>query len=117
MLIDKNDGLGVRSILYFINYKMVIVVLNLYLREKFCFLLEQKGGSVVDGPGAVEFLCLSHLQILAEQSLNRGNHACLGWLPDSSSWMASSLSVYRPTVLKSLWKGIVASAVAMLCKR
>jgi hypothetical protein len=26
--IDKNDGLGVRSFLYFINYKMVIVVLN-----------------------------------------------------------------------------------------
>jgi hypothetical protein len=30
--IDKNDGLGVRSILYFIGYNMVIVVLNLYLR-------------------------------------------------------------------------------------
>ena len=31
---------------------MVVVVLNLYLREKFCFfLLEQKGGSVIDGPG------------------------------------------------------------------
>jgi hypothetical protein len=49
--IDKNDGLGIRPILYLINYKMIIVVLNLYLREKFCFLLEQKGGSVVDGPG------------------------------------------------------------------
>ena len=45
---DINDGLGVRSILYFIEYKMVIVVLYLYLRERFCFLLEQKGGSVVD---------------------------------------------------------------------
>jgi hypothetical protein len=30
-----NDGLGVRFILYFINYKMVIVVLYLYLRERF----------------------------------------------------------------------------------
>ena len=45
---DKNDGLGVRFILYLINYKMVIVVLYLYLRERFhFFLLEQKGGSVV----------------------------------------------------------------------
>jgi hypothetical protein len=30
---------------------MVVVVLNLYLREKFCFLLVQKKESVVDGPG------------------------------------------------------------------
>ena len=43
---DINDGLGVRSVLYFIDYKMVIVVLYLYLRERFCFLLEQKGESV-----------------------------------------------------------------------
>jgi hypothetical protein len=34
-LSDINDGLGIRSILYFINYKVVIVVLYLYLREKF----------------------------------------------------------------------------------
>jgi hypothetical protein len=50
---DINDGLGIRSILYFIDYKMVIVALCLYLRERFCFLLEKKRGSVVDGPGAV----------------------------------------------------------------
>ena len=41
-LIDKNDGLSVKSILYFINYKMVIVVLNLYLREK-SLLIGQNG--------------------------------------------------------------------------
>jgi hypothetical protein len=56
--IDKNDGLGVRSILCFINYKMLVVVLNLHLRGKFCLLLEQKGGSVVAGPGAVCILML-----------------------------------------------------------
>ena len=39
---DKTDGLRVRPILYLINYKMVIVVLNLYLREVF-FLFKQKG--------------------------------------------------------------------------
>ena len=50
---DINDGLGVRSILYFINYKMLIVVLYLYLSEGFVFLLEQKAGNIVDVPGAV----------------------------------------------------------------
>ncbi|XP_031232506.1 Bardet-Biedl syndrome 12 protein [Mastomys coucha] len=67
------------------------------------------------GGGAVEFLCLSHLQILSEQSLNKGNHACLGWLPDSSSWMASSLSVYRPTVLKCLAGGWHEFLSAVMC--
>jgi hypothetical protein len=37
---DINDGLGVRSVLYFIDYKMVIVMLYLYLRERFGVLLE-----------------------------------------------------------------------------
>ena len=32
--IDKNDGMGVSFILYFINYKMVLVVFNLYLRKE-----------------------------------------------------------------------------------
>ena len=35
--IDKNDGQGVMSIFYFINYKLVIVVLNVYLREGIFF--------------------------------------------------------------------------------
>ncbi|XP_034355361.1 chaperonin-containing T-complex member BBS12 [Arvicanthis niloticus] len=74
-----------------------------------------KEGKVLLGGGAVEFLCLSHLQILAEQSLNKGNHACLGWLSDSSSWMASSLSVYRPTVLKCLAGGWHEFLSAVMC--
>jgi hypothetical protein len=65
--IDKNDGMGVRCILYFINYKMVIVVLNLYLREKFCSLLEQKGGSVVDGTGSA---CILMLILLSQEGLS-----------------------------------------------
>jgi hypothetical protein len=32
--IEINDGLRVRSIFYFINYKMVIVMLNLYFERK-----------------------------------------------------------------------------------
>ena len=35
----KNDGLGVRCILYFINYRMVIIILSLYLREKWVFVV------------------------------------------------------------------------------
>ena len=51
-LIDKIDGLGVKCILYYINCRMIIVVFNLYLREK-SLLIGQKGGNAVDGPGAV----------------------------------------------------------------
>ena len=65
---DINDGLGVRSILYFINYKKVIVVPCLYLRERFCFLLEQKRGCIVDGPGAV---CILMLIPLSWEELRR----------------------------------------------
>ncbi|XP_004386910.1 Bardet-Biedl syndrome 12 protein [Trichechus manatus latirostris] len=65
-------------------------------------LKEQK---VFIGGGAVEFLCLSHLQIIEEQSLKKGNQAYSGWLHNSSSWLASSLALYRPTVLKCLANG------------
>jgi hypothetical protein len=36
---DRSDGLSVRSISYFIDYKVVTGVLYLYFREMFCFLL------------------------------------------------------------------------------
>lgn len=57
------------------------------------------------GGSAVEFLCLSHLHILAEQPLQKGDHTYLGWLHHTSSWLASSLEIYRPTVLKCLASG------------
>ena len=47
----KFDRLGVRSILYIINYKMAIVVLN--IERKVLFFIRTEGGSMVDGPGAV----------------------------------------------------------------
>jgi hypothetical protein len=43
ILLTKNDGLDVRSVLYVINYKMVIIMLNLYLREKVVFYLNRNG--------------------------------------------------------------------------
>jgi hypothetical protein len=63
--IDKNGELGIRSILYFINYKMFIVVLNLYLRRK-SLLSECKGGSV-GGPGAA---CILMLILLSQKGLS-----------------------------------------------
>ncbi|XP_043758291.1 Bardet-Biedl syndrome 12 protein [Cervus elaphus] len=65
-------------------------------------LKEQK---VFPGGGAVELLCLTHLQSLAGQSVNKGNQGCSGWLHNTSSWLASSAALYRPTVLKSLADG------------
>ncbi|CAK6445965.1 unnamed protein product [Pipistrellus nathusii] len=65
-------------------------------------LKEQK---VFLGGGAVEFLCLSHLQILREQPLKKGDRICSGGLHNTSSWLASPLALYRPTVLKCLADG------------
>ncbi|XP_044536621.1 Bardet-Biedl syndrome 12 protein [Gracilinanus agilis] len=65
-------------------------------------LLEQK---VFLGGGAVEVLCLSHLQMLIEQSLKKTDKDCSGWFPTASSWMASSQALYRPAVLKALADG------------
>ncbi|XP_007957507.1 Bardet-Biedl syndrome 12 protein [Orycteropus afer afer] len=64
-----------------------------------------KDQKVFLGGGAVEFLCLSHLRIIEEQSLKTEDQACSGWLHNSSSWLASSLALYRPTVLKCLANG------------
>ncbi|NP_001244115.1 chaperonin-containing T-complex member BBS12 isoform X2 [Equus caballus] len=71
--------------------------------SRLCYALKEQ--KVFLGGGAVEFLCLSHLQILAEQSLSKGNQACSGWLHNTSSWLASSLALYRPTVLQCLANG------------
>ncbi|ELW62638.1 Bardet-Biedl syndrome 12 protein [Tupaia chinensis] len=75
------------------------------LKEKRVFL----------GGGAVEFFCLSHLHVLAEQSPKKGNHACSGWLHNTSSWLASSLAIYRPTVLKFLANGWHKYLSALMC--
>jgi hypothetical protein len=41
-LTDKNDGLGVRCILNFKNYRIVMVVLNLHLRRKILLIGQKK---------------------------------------------------------------------------
>lgn len=65
-------------------------------------LKEQK---VFLGGGAVEFLCLSHLQILAEQPVTEGDHVRSGGLPNAAPGLASSPALHRPTVLRSLASG------------
>lgn len=77
-----------------------------------CALKEQK---VFLGGGTVEFLCLSHLQILAERSLHKGNQGCSEWLRNTSSWLASSVALYRPTVLKCLANGWHRYLSTLLC--
>jgi len=57
---DRIDGTSVECILYFINWRMVIVLLNIYLREKKPFNWT-KGGNVMVGPGVVCILMLIQL--------------------------------------------------------
>ncbi|KAM5233976.1 chaperonin-containing T-complex member BBS12 isoform 1-T2 [Hipposideros larvatus] len=81
-------------------------------RRLHCALKEQK---VFLGGGAVEFLCLSHLQSLVGQPVNKGNQVSSGGLPYTSSWLASSLALYRPTVLKCLARGWHQYLSTLLC--
>ncbi|XP_074084455.1 chaperonin-containing T-complex member BBS12 [Macrotis lagotis] len=57
------------------------------------------------GGGTVEILCLTHLHMLIEQSQQKMGKDCSGRLHMTSSWMASSQELYRPTVLKTLADG------------
>ncbi|XP_028932583.1 Bardet-Biedl syndrome 12 protein [Ornithorhynchus anatinus] len=75
-------------------------------------LVDQK---VFLGGGAVEFLCLSHLQELEERSLRNGDQHNLGWRPNASSWQASSIALYRPVVLRSLANGWHDYLTAIMC--
>ncbi|XP_043827560.1 Bardet-Biedl syndrome 12 protein [Dromiciops gliroides] len=57
------------------------------------------------GGGAVEVLCLTHLQMLIEQPHEKMDKDGSGRLHTSSSWMASSQALYGPAVLKALADG------------
>ncbi|XP_036985730.2 Bardet-Biedl syndrome 12 protein [Artibeus jamaicensis] len=63
-----------------------------------CALKER---TVFLGGGAVEFLCLGHLQVLAEQPVTEGDHVHSGGLPTAASCPA----LHRPTVLRGLASG------------
>uniref|UniRef100_A0A8D0HNA9 Bardet-Biedl syndrome 12 n=1 Tax=Sphenodon punctatus TaxID=8508 RepID=A0A8D0HNA9_SPHPU len=62
------------------------------------------------GGGAVELLCLSHLQKLEKQSLKS-----MGECHNTSPWLAGSLAHYEPTVLKALASGWAQYLSAVMC--
>ncbi|XP_074131074.1 chaperonin-containing T-complex member BBS12 [Sminthopsis crassicaudata] len=65
------------------------------------------------GGGAVEVLCLSHLQGLIEQSHKKADPDCSAQL-HTTSWVASSQELYRTAVLKALaggWHRYLSSVV------
>ncbi|KAM5307117.1 chaperonin-containing T-complex member BBS12 isoform 1-T1 [Glossophaga mutica] len=68
-----------------------------------CALKEQ---TVFLGGGAVEFLCLGHLQVLAEQPVTEGDHVLRsGGLANAAPRPASCPALHRPTVLRGLARG------------
>ncbi|KAM8764685.1 chaperonin-containing T-complex member BBS12 isoform 1-T1 [Rhynchonycteris naso] len=67
------------------------------------------------GGGAVEFLCLSHLHRLAGQPPEGGDPIRSGGLPGSTVWLASSLALHRPTVLKCLADGWHSYLSTLMC--
>uniref|UniRef100_A0A8C8SS20 Bardet-Biedl syndrome 12 n=1 Tax=Pelusios castaneus TaxID=367368 RepID=A0A8C8SS20_9SAUR len=65
-------------------------------------LTDQK---VFPGGGAVELWCLSHLQKLEEQSLKQADKNPSGEFDMSSPLLSTSLTQYKPVVLKALANG------------
>ncbi|XP_045687837.1 Bardet-Biedl syndrome 12 protein [Phyllostomus hastatus] len=58
------------------------------------------------GGGALEFLCLGHLQVLAEQPVPKGDHVRPGGLPTAAAPRpAACPAPLRPTVLRGLASG------------
>ncbi|KAM9378152.1 chaperonin-containing T-complex member BBS12 [Phaethornis superciliosus] len=55
------------------------------------------------GGGAVELLCLSHIQMLAEQPLQAANKNAVKEL--QRPWLAASVAEYKPVVLQALASG------------
>ncbi|NWV22434.1 BBS12 protein, partial [Origma solitaria] len=68
-----------------------------------------KDGKVFPGGGAVELLCLSHIQVLAEQPERPGNDKVVRELP--SPWLAE----YKSIVLQALGSGWKRYLSVVLC--
>ncbi|NXI67163.1 BBS12 protein, partial [Anseranas semipalmata] len=70
-------------------------------------------GKVFLGGGAVELLCLSHSQMLAEQSLKLANkNTVKGFY---SPWLAASSAEYKSVVLQALASGWNRYLAAVMC--
>ncbi|NXC38375.1 BBS12 protein, partial [Penelope pileata] len=72
-----------------------------------------KDGKVFLGGGAVEFLCLSHSQLLAEQSLKLANKNAVKEF--HSPWLAASSTEYRSVVLQALAGGWSQYLSVLMC--
>ncbi|NWW13066.1 BBS12 protein, partial [Oreocharis arfaki] len=68
-----------------------------------------KDGKVFPGGGAVELLCLSHIQVLTEQLKRPGNDKAVGEFP--SLWLAE----YKSIVLQALASGWKRYLSVLLC--
>ncbi|NXT66205.1 BBS12 protein, partial [Chaetops frenatus] len=84
------------------------------LEDQFWTLLHRlhhalKDGKVFPGAGAVELLCLSHIQALAEQPRQPGNDKAVRELP--SPWLAE----YKSVVLQALASGWKRYLSVVLC--
>ncbi|NXS09102.1 BBS12 protein, partial [Neodrepanis coruscans] len=62
-----------------------------------------KDGKVFPGGGAVELLCLSHIQALAEQTVGRASKTAVEEFP--SPWLAGPMAEYNSIVLQALASG------------
>ncbi|NXL83806.1 BBS12 protein, partial [Alectura lathami] len=69
-------------------------------------------GKVFLGGGAVEFLCLSHSQMLAEQSLKLANNAVQEF---HSPWLVASSTAYKSIVLQALASGWTQYLSVVMC--
>ncbi|NXK90549.1 BBS12 protein, partial [Formicarius rufipectus] len=74
-------------------------------------------GKVFPGGGAVELLCLSHVQALAEQPVPPANEKAGKELP--SPWLAAPVAQYKSLVLQALasgWKGYLSVVMCNTAK-
>lgn len=72
-----------------------------------------RDGKVFLGGGAVELLCLSHSQALAEQALKLVNKKPVKEF--HSPWLAASSAQYKPVVLQALASGWSQYLAAVMC--
>ncbi|NWU67900.1 BBS12 protein, partial [Pterocles burchelli] len=70
-------------------------------------------GKVFLGGGAVELLCLSHIQVLAEQPVQPANKNALKEFCDR--WRAASVTEYKSVVLQALASGWKRYLSAVMC--
>ncbi|XP_029443007.1 Bardet-Biedl syndrome 12 protein isoform X2 [Rhinatrema bivittatum] len=75
-------------------------------------IIDQK---VFIGGGAVELLCLSHLQKLEKLSLKQDDKMSVRQIHHSSSWLARCSEHYKPSILRAMANGWVKYISTVMC--